>query len=102
MYGDHLKNVDDLHYKIYCSKCGKISCEDLLPCKLNLIEHCKRANYELKIWRLALEQVPEVPSTVRYGWEMLPDELNGESVDIKWTSCKAAPDEVSLINIYTK
>ena len=77
MYGDQLKNNNDLRYKIYCSKGGKISCEDLPPCISALIEHCKRAKYQSKIWRLALEQVPEVPSPVGYGWEMLPDKLNG-------------------------
>ena len=94
-YGDQFKNVNDLRYKIYCSKRGKISCEDLPPCKSALIEHCKRANYQSKIRILALEQVSEMPSLVGYGWEMLPDELNGDSLDIKWMSCKSAPDEVS-------
>ena len=97
VYGDQLKNVNDLHYKIYCSKRGKISCDDLPPCNSALIEHCKRANYQSKIWRLALEQSP-----VGYGWEIIPDELNGDSLDIKWLSCKSAPDEVSRIKIYTK
>ena len=102
MYGDQLKNINDLRYKIYCSKRGKISCEDLPLCKSALVEHCKRVNYQSKIWRLALEQVPEVPSPAGYGWEMLPDELNGDSLDITWMSCKSAPDEVSRIKIYTK
>ena len=88
MYGDHLKNVNDLRYKIYCSKLGKISCEDLPPCKLALIEHYKRVNCQSKILRLALEQVPEVSSLIWYGWEMFPDEPNSVSLDIKWMSCK--------------
>ena len=66
MYGDQLKNVNDLRYKICCSKRDKISCEDLPPCKSALIEHWKRANYQSIIWRLALVQVPEVPLPVRY------------------------------------
>ena len=88
MYGDHLKNVNDLRYKIYCSELGKISCEDLPPCKLALIEHYKRVNCQSKILRLALEQVPEVSSLIGCGWEMLPDEPNSDSLDIKWMSCK--------------
>ena len=72
------------------------------PCKAALIEHCKRANYQSKMCRVALKQVPEVPSPVGYGWEMLLDELNGDSLDTKWMSCKSAPDEESRIKIYTK
>ena len=41
MYGDQLKNVNGLRYKIYCSKRGNISCEDLPSCKSALIENCK-------------------------------------------------------------
>ena len=52
--------------------------------------------------RVALKQVPEVPSLVGYGREMLLDELNGDSLDTKWMSCKSAPDEESRIKIYTK
>ena len=44
----------------------------------------------------------EVPSPVGYGWEIIPDELNGDSLDIKWMSCKSAPDEVSRIKTDTK
>ena len=52
--------------------------------------------------RVALKQVPEVPSPVGYGREMLLDELNGDSLETKWISCKSAPDEESRIKIYTK
>ena len=45
--------------------------------------------------------MPEVPSPVGYGWEMLLNEINVDSLDIKWMSCKSAPDE-SRIKIYTK
>ena len=56
MYGDQFKNVNDLRYKIYCSKRGKISCEDLPTCKSALIENCKRANYQSKSGNLPLNK----------------------------------------------
>ena len=95
IHGGQFKNINDLRYKIYCSKRGKISCEDLPSCISNLIEHCKVANYKLRIWRLALEPVGS-------GWEMLLDEFKADSLDMKWMSCKSAPDEVNRIKIYTK
>ena len=83
MCGDQFDNVNDLRCKILCSKRGKILCEDFPPCNSALSEHCKRTNYESKIWRPTLQHNSEVPSSVGYGCEMNLDGFEGPTLNIK-------------------
>ena len=94
LYGGGGISVNELRYHIYCSKRGKISCDDLPPCHSALKEHCKRANYQSRIWRLALNATPDVPSPVENGWDHSSDENGDHCLVIKWMSCNSAPDEV--------
>ena len=56
MYGSYLTtSVNELRYKIYCTKKGKVTCEDLPPCHSTFLQHCNRANYQSHVWRSALE-----------------------------------------------
>ena len=56
MYGSSLTtSVNELRYKIYCTKKGKVACEDLPPCHSTFVQHCNRANYQSHIWCSALE-----------------------------------------------
>ena len=89
--GSHL---NELRYKIYCSKRGKITCDDLPPCNFAFVQHCKRANYQSCIWRLALQGTPNVPSPVDYGWHH--DDVE-DNLNITWMTCRPAPDEVRTV-----
>ena len=92
IYGGSGTSVNELRYQIYCSKPGEVSCDDLPPCHSALKDHSKRANYQSRIWRLALDATTDVPPPVGNGWEQSSDE-DGDLI-IKWMSCKSAPDEV--------
>ena len=43
---------------MYCSKRGKVLTQMLPPCRSELIQHYKRANYQYRVWRLSLETDP--------------------------------------------
>ena len=76
--------------KIYCSMRGKISGHDMPPCHSAFAEHCKRANYQARIWRLAPQSNPDYPSPVGHEWEIISD---GDGTET-WIDCKLAPEEV--------
>ena len=87
------RNLNELMYNIYCSKRGRITCDDLPPCFSSFLQHCKRANYQSCVWRLGFEINPDVPLPEDYGWHL--DDLS--KLEITWMTCKPAPDEVSSI-----
>ena len=35
--------------------------------------HAKRANYQARLWRLAHENIPDIPGPVGRGWAKTPD-----------------------------
>ena len=45
----------------------------LPPCKMSLHMHAKRANYQARLWRLAHENIPDIPGPVGRGWAKTPD-----------------------------
>ena len=78
------EDVNKLRYKIYCSKRGQISCVNLPPCHSAFIEHCKRANYQTRIWRLATISTSNIPSPVNHGWKYESSKDESEHLAIKW------------------
>ena len=60
MYGKEITDIDLLRYKLYCSKKGKCKIERLPPCMAALRQHCLRANYQTRVWRLCHEQTPAI------------------------------------------
>ena len=81
MYGSSLTtSVNELRYKIYCTKKGKITCEDLPPCHSRFLQHCNRANYQSYIWHSALEGWVVNQSPVGHGWKLDDDGL----LEIEW------------------
>ena len=52
-------SLNDLRYRIYCQKAGKVNCEALPPCSNVLEQHIKRVNYQTRIWRTCLETATE-------------------------------------------
>ena len=56
LYGHKVSSLNELRYKLYCSKNGKIESEMLPPSENALKQHLLvRANYQVVIWRRALE-----------------------------------------------
>ena len=88
-------DVNQLRYKIYCAKRGKIEGEQLPPCRSSLRKHVDRANYQCRIWKLSLRSLYEVPSPTLHGWKQSEDDGNGE-LEIDWMDCLPAPEEVSF------
>ena len=70
----------------------------LPPCSLSLLKHCKRANYQCKIWKRNMEASPQVPSPVGSGWCM-----EGEDLTIDWGEGLPAPQAVmQLLSWHSK
>ena len=88
LYGNQGHNVNELRYKMYCAKQGKISSESLPPCKNVLHHHTMRACYQVKVWRTALKPDFSIPSPDGHGWVLKDKELF-----VKWFTGKPAPEE---------
>ena len=58
--------VNGLRYDLVLAKQGKIESHQLPPCFDCLEKHAQRANYQVAIWRLCLEQNPGWPR-MEYG-----------------------------------
>ena len=61
-------SINELRYRLFCSKRGNIESDQLPPCADCLYKHACRANYQTGIWRRSLENCPEIPSPLRHGW----------------------------------
>ena len=78
---------------MYISSEGQITADKLPPCSDSLQHHAKRANYQIAVWRRALEANSDIPGPIGHGWF---SEDNGYG--ILWNSIGPAPDEIlSLI-----
>ena len=76
MYGSSLTtSVNELRYKTYCTKKGKITCEDLPPCHSTFLQNCNRANYQSHILCSALEGWVVNQSPVGHGSKLDDDGL---------------------------
>ena len=82
-------SINELRYRLFCSKRGNIESGQLLPCADCLYKHACRANYQTGIWRRRLENCPEIPSPLRHGW--IQDE---NKLGIDWISGQPAPATV--------
>ena len=90
LIGSKIGDVNEMRYKMYCTKKAELSCDILPPCFSSLKQHILRSNYQTKIWRLPLVSNPEIPSPDVHGWYF--DE-RGE-LAIRWMDCRPAPDEI--------
>ncbi|KAG1650788.1 hypothetical protein GQR58_027743 [Nymphon striatum] len=96
LYGQ--STVNELRYKMYCSKNGKVKSEQLPPCHNALKQHILRCNYQARIWRLAFENNPVYPEIHEHGWY-----LENQAIKIRWMTCQPAPNEVlSLLSCSCK
>lgn len=82
-------SINELRYRLFCSKRGNIESDHLPPCADCLYKHAYRANYQTAIRRWSLENRPEIPSPLRHGW--IQDE---NKLGIDWMSGQPAPEAV--------
>ncbi|KAG1712229.1 Integrin alpha-9 [Nymphon striatum] len=98
LYGQKQSTVNELRYKMYYSKNGKVKSEQLPPCHNALKQHILRCNYQARIWRLAFENNPVYPEIHDHGWY-----LENQAIKIRWMTCQPAPNEVlSLLSCSCK
>ena len=82
-------SINELRYRLFCSKRGNIESDQLPPCADCLYKHACRANYQTGIWRRSLENCPEIPSPLRHGWIQDENKLGTD-----WMSGQPAPATV--------
>ena len=88
VYKSQTESVDKASYLLFCM--GSKEEASLPPTQDALIQHVKRANYQLCIWRHCFESQPEVPSPIGHGWAV---ESNG-SIQYVWMTKPPAPDDI--------
>ena len=82
-------DVNELRYRLFCAKKGKLDSNQLPPCADCLRKHALRANYQAAIWKRSLQSCPQVPSPVGSGWCLEDGKLT-----IDWMSGEPAPQAV--------
>ena len=71
LYPFHRRKVhttDELRYLLFCQKKSKNEC--LPPTSDSLLQHLKRANYQVLVWRKALTAIQALPEPAGHGWAM--------------------------------
>ena len=108
IYGQrNFSSIDEVRLQKFKKKCATQSADAsrnvdfalLPPCKKALVQHIKRVNYQVAIWKRAHEAEPDIPHPCDHGWveengtleplwfrreELLPEELTElliESID---------------------
>ena len=89
IYGHKGTCTNDLRFKLYCSKQGKLEAKSIPPCLDSLKLHSRRATFQAFVWRQCLLPKSIIRSPLDHGWEMVEDEIA-----IKWKTVKPAPEEV--------
>ena len=90
LYGHKEDNTNNVCYKLYAAKQGRLDPKSIPPCSDSLRMHAARATYQVYIWRNCLESHPDIPSPVGFGW----DQNDSGDFIIKWNTVNPAPDEV--------
>ncbi len=100
LYGKpRFKSVNELRFHLLKAKCGNKETIDYKknidfgtfpPCKASLLEHVRRVNYQVAIWKHAHIALPEVPSPAEnHGWVWKDDVL-----EPLWTSGSILPQKL--------
>ena len=80
LYGNRkILDIDDLREVNLMEKCGNelnssgnIDIGSLPPCKCSLLQHVRRANYKVGIWRRAHLPKPDISYPVQgHGWQIV-------------------------------
>ena len=85
--------IKDLRYRLFCAKKGEIESHQLPPCRDCVEKHALRANYQAGIWRICLEQNPQVPSPVGRGWKIEKEGADNQLI-VHWMDGQPAPQAV--------
>ena len=96
IYGHKGTSTNDLRFKLYCSKQGKLEAKSILPCLDSLKLHSRRATLQAFVWRQCLVPKSIIPSPLDHGWEMVQDEIT-----IKWNTAKSVSEEVLTLMFCT-
>ena len=75
--------VNKLREMQLLKKCGNelsniknVDMSSLPPCKRSLVQHVRRVNYQVGVWRRAHLPKPNIPSPIPdHGWEMKDDQI---------------------------
>ena len=83
LYGyPRYSNINTLRYDILMKKCDNdtkldmkksVDLSTLPPCSDTLIQHIKRVNLQLGVWRNALVSFQDIPTAAEHGWVMVDD-----------------------------
>ena len=100
LYGyPRYSNINLLRYDLLMKKCDgnmkldpskSVDLGSLPPCSNTLIQHMKRCNFQLAIWRRALENFQEVPDPTEHGWLMVD-----QALEPLWCEGSVLPDQLS-------
>ena len=60
--------LDEVRYRMYCQRGGKIPCESFPPCDDVAELHMMRANYQAHIWRQSLIAEKTRLNPLNQGW----------------------------------
>ena len=63
-------DVNDLQYRLFCTKKGDLDSNQLPPCVDTLRKHCDRANYQAAIWAEASRAARRYPLQLAVGGDL--------------------------------
>ena len=66
------------------------------PNKDSLLKHIQRANFQSAIYKRSLQQRPDIPSPVDYGWKLHDNEL-----EIDWMNMQPAQESILELSTCT-
>jgi len=87
IYNSAVSSVNDARYELF--RTGSATDRSLPPNYDALTLHCKRANYQTKVWRSALMPIMNCPSPDNQGWKIVDEQL-----EIAWLSEPHAPSDI--------
>jgi hypothetical protein len=103
LYGrPRITSVNDLRYQMLIEKCGddgkinpslNIDMANMPPCRQCLVQHIKRSNYQVAIWKRANIAVPDLPNpTDGHGWT-----LHDGKIEPLWVDGDVLPLQLETI-----
>ena len=90
-------DVNDLRYRLLCTKKRDLDSNQLPTCVVTLRKHCDRTIYQAAIWCRSLQSCPQIPSPVGHGWSVEEGRLI-----VNWMSGEPAPMAVELLSCQCK
>ena len=79
-------DVNDLRFRLFCTKKGDLDSNQLPPCVDTRRKHCDRANYQAAIWRRSRQSCLQIRSPIGHGWSLEEGRLI-----VNWMSGEPAP-----------